>query len=111
MDMAQTDRGPTNQTINSTGSARNYRRTQRNQTTFLRRKFSTILKLKVFFNDKEGNNLDEFRDKIKTLLRVLQQEDELIFLARYWVSHNDTEAGKLTTPGTALADPLRYPRG
>ena len=39
------------------------------------------------------------------IMKVLQQEDKLIFLARYWISPNDAEAEKLTTPGTALARP------
>ena len=98
-------RNQPNQTINQSESAERTRPTPRVQTTFLRRKHSTLLKLKIFLDDEESDNLEEFTKKTKTLLRVLQQEDELIFLAKYWISPNNTDAGKLTRPGSVLARP------
>ena len=93
------------QTINQSESAGR----TRVQSTFLRRKYSTLLKLKIFLEDEETENLEEFTAKARTLLRVLQQEDELVLLAKYWISPGDIDEGKLTRPRSVLTRAAQIP--
>ena len=75
----------------------------------MRKRYSTLFKLKIFLDDKECDNQEQFIKKTTTLLRVLQQVDKLIFLAKYWISSSDKDVGKLTKPGAVLAIPTNMP--